>query len=107
DAGFGDEEAPPEDPAKPIRIAIAGRPNVGKSTLLNALVGEERSMTGPEAGITRDAVHVDWSYNDRALQLVDTAGLRRRARVVDYIEKMSVEDSLRAIRLAQVVVMVI
>jgi len=108
EAGFGDAEAPEEeDGAAPIKIAIVGRPNVGKSTLLNALVGEERSMTGPEAGITRDAVHVDWEFGGKKLRLVDTAGLRRKARVVDVIEKMSVDDTLRAIRLAQVVVVVL
>jgi len=107
ETGFGDEEAPEEDLSKPIKIAIAGRPNVGKSTLLNALVGEERAMTGPEAGITRDAIHVDWAFGGRKLRLVDTAGLRRRARVVNHIERMSVEDTMRAIRLAQVVIMVI
>ena len=105
--GFGDEEQPEEDPEVPIKVAIVGRPNVGKSTFLNAILGEERSMTGPEAGITRDAVHVDWEFDGRKLRLVDTAGLRRRARVVHHIEKMSVEDSLRAIRLAQVVILVI
>lgn len=107
ETGFGDEEISAEDLSKPIKVAIAGRPNVGKSTLLNAILGEERSMTGPEAGITRDAVHVDWEFGGRQLRLVDTAGLRRKAKVVNYIERMAVEDSLRAIRLAQVVVMVI
>lgn len=108
ETGFGDApEESKEDLENPIKIAIAGRPNVGKSTLLNALVGEERSMTGPEAGITRDAVHVDWEFGGRKMRLVDTAGLRRRTRVVDTIEKMSVEDTLRAMRLAQVVVLVI
>ncbi|MFH1159173.1 MAG: ribosome biogenesis GTPase Der [Pseudomonadota bacterium] len=107
DTGFGDQEDTGEDRNNPIKIAIIGRPNVGKSTLLNALLGEERSMTGPEAGITRDAVHVDWEYGGRKLRLVDTAGLRRKTRVVGDIEKMAVEDTLRAIRLAQVVVMVI
>lgn len=105
--GFGDEDIAPEDNKNPIKIAIAGRPNVGKSTLLNALVGEERSMTGPEAGITRDAVTVDWAFQDRPLRLVDTAGLRRKSKIYDAIEKLSVEDSLRAVRLAQVVVLVI
>jgi GTP-binding protein len=105
--GFGDEEAPPEDVTRPLRVAIVGRPNVGKSTLLNALLGEERSMTGPEAGITRDAVHADWEFSGRKLQLVDTAGLRRKARVTEQIERMSAEDSLRAIRLAEVVILVI
>jgi GTP-binding protein len=106
--GFGDqEEKPGDDKNNPIKIAIVGRPNVGKSTLLNALVGEERSMTGPESGITSDAVHVDWEFGGRKLRLVDTAGLRRKARVINVIEKMSVDDTLRAIRLAQVVVMVL
>ena len=107
EVGFGDEAAPEDDVTNPIKIAIAGRPNVGKSTLLNALVGEERSMTGPEAGITRDAVHVDWEFGGRLLRLVDTAGLRRKSRVVGTIERMAVDDTLRAIRLAQVVVLVI
>lgn len=107
ETGFGDEEAPPEDPENPIKIAIVGRPNVGKSTLMNALVGEERSMTGPEAGITRDAVHVDWQFNGVKMRLVDTAGLRKKSRVFETIEKMAVDDTLRAIRLAQVAILVI
>lgn len=100
------EQAEP-DPEKPIKIAIVGRPNVGKSTLLNTILQEQRVMTGPEAGITRDAVSVDWTYKDRPFRLVDTAGMRRKAKVQDIIEKMSVEDSLRAIRLAQVVILVL
>ncbi len=96
-----------DDPEKPIKIAIVGRPNVGKSTLLNAIVDEQRVMTGPEAGITRDAIAVDWEYDGRKFKLVDTAGLRRRARVTDHIEKMSTEDSFRAIRLAQIVILVL
>lgn len=99
--------APDDDPDKPIKIAIVGRPNVGKSTLLNTLLNDHRVMTGPEAGITRDAVAVDWEFQGRKIRLVDTAGMRRRAKVQDDIEKMSVEDSLRAIRLAQVVVLVL
>ena len=96
-----------DDPDKPIKIAIVGRPNVGKSTLLNAIVEEQRVMTGPEAGITRDAIAVDWSYEDRKFKLVDTAGLRRQSKVSDNIEKMSAEDSYRAIRLAQIVILVL
>lgn len=107
ETGFGDEAENPEDLENPIKVAIAGRPNVGKSTLLNAIVGEERSMVGPEAGITRDAIHVDWEFGGRKMRLIDTAGLRRRARIFDVIEKMSVQDTLRAIRLAQVVVLMI
>jgi GTPase len=105
--GFGDMEPAPEENAKPLKVAIVGRPNAGKSTLLNALVGEERSMTGPEAGITRDAVHVDWEFEGRKIRLVDTAGMRKRARIINEIEQMSVDDSLRAIRLAEIVIMMI
>jgi GTP-binding protein len=95
------------EPPRPIKLAIAGRPNVGKSTLMNALLEDERVMTGPEAGITRDAITVPWSYNDQEYQLVDTAGLRHKAKVVDKIEKMSVEDTMRIIRLAQIVIFVV
>ena len=105
DFEFQDDNAPALQ--KPIKIAIVGRPNVGKSTLLNAIIEDERVMTGPEAGITRDSIAVDWDYNGQAFRLVDTAGMRRRSKVVNAIEKMSVEDSLRAIRLAQVVVLVL
>jgi GTP-binding protein len=104
DFEFEQEE---DDPEKPLKIAIVGRPNVGKSTLLNAIVEDQRVMTGPEAGITRDAIAVDWNYKDRPFKLVDTAGMRRKAKVQDAIEKMSVEDSMRAIRLAQIVILVI
>ncbi|MCZ0734029.1 ribosome biogenesis GTPase Der [Phreatobacter sp. AB_2022a] len=93
-----------DDPAKPIPVAIVGRPNAGKSTLVNALIGEERLLTGPEAGITRDAIAVDWDWGGRKFRLVDTAGLRKRARIEDKLEKLSVADALRAIRFAQVVV---
>ncbi len=96
-----------DDPEKPIKIAIVGRPNVGKSTLMNTILGDQRVMTGPEAGITRDAITVEWEYKGRPFRLVDTAGMRRKSKVVDAIERMSVEDSLRAIRLAQVVVLVL
>lgn len=100
---------PPEEleEVKAIKIAIVGRPNGGKSTLLNALVGEQRSMTGPEAGITRDAITVNWDYKGINLRLVDTAGMRKKSSIVNNIEKMAVDDSLRAIRLAQVVVLVL
>ncbi|PCJ98167.1 MAG: ribosome biogenesis GTPase Der [Zetaproteobacteria bacterium] len=96
-----------DDPDKPIKIAIVGRPNVGKSTLLNTILNEQRVMTGPEAGITRDAIAVDWSYQGRKFKLVDTAGLRRRSKISNNIEKMSTEDSFRAIRLAQIVILVL
>lgn len=100
-------DASPDDPEKSLKIAIVGRPNVGKSTLLNTIIGDHRVMTGPEAGITRDAIAVDWVYNERKFRLVDTAGMRKKNKVVDNIEKMAVEDSMRAIRLAQVVVLVL
>ena len=104
DYEFSQDEEPAENP---LKIAIVGRPNVGKSTLMNAILKEPRVMTGPEAGITRDAIAVDWAYEGRMLRLVDTAGIRKKAKVQDAVEKMSVEDSLRAIRLAQVVILVI
>jgi GTP-binding protein len=95
------------EPVRAIQLAIVGRPNVGKSTLLNSLVGEDRVLTGPEAGMTRDAISVEWTYKDRPIRLVDTAGIRRRARVDDKLEKLAVADALRVIRLAQVVVLVV
>jgi GTP-binding protein len=98
------EREVPDD--KPIRIAVVGRPNAGKSTLVNRLIGEERLLTGPEAGITRDAIPVDWTWNDRRVRLVDTAGLRRKAKVQEKLEKLSTQDSLRAIRFAEVVLLV-
>jgi GTPase len=94
-------------PVKPLQLAIVGRPNVGKSTLVNRLVGEERLLTGPEAGITRDAIAVEWTWQDRPIRLVDTAGLRRRPRVEGKIEELSVGDALRAIRFAEIVVLVL
>jgi GTP-binding protein len=90
-----------------LQLAVVGRPNVGKSTLVNRLIGEERLLTGAEAGITRDAIAVDWRYKDRAIRLIDTAGLRRRPRVVAKVEKLSVADALRAVRFAQVVVLLV
>ena len=101
------DETDEPDGDKPLQLAIVGRPNAGKSTLLNRLVGEERTITGPEPGITRDAIAVAWSYKGRAVNLVDTAGMRRRARVVERLEKLSVDDSLRVIRMAEVVVLMV
>ena len=88
----------------PIRIAVVGRPNTGKSTLINRLLGEERLLTGPEAGITRDAIAVDLDWQGRRLRIHDTAGLRRRGRVAEKLEKLSVADALNAIRFAEVVI---
>jgi len=95
-----------DEPDKPIRIAIIGRPNAGKSTLINRLIGEDRLLTGPEAGITRDSISVDWEYEGQNIRLVDTAGMRRKARVQEKLEKLSVADTIRAITFAEVVVLV-
>ena len=95
-----------EDSEKPIRIAIVGRPNAGKSTLVNRLIGEDRLLTGPEAGITRDAIPVDWAFEGKQIRLVDTAGLRRKARVHEKLEKLSTSDTIRAITFAEVVILV-
>ncbi|MCW0233789.1 MAG: ribosome biogenesis GTPase Der [Ferrovibrio sp.] len=96
-----------DDPSKPIQLAIVGRPNAGKSTLVNALIGSDRLLTGPEPGLTRDAIAIQWEYQGRNVKLVDTAGLRRKSRVEQKLEKLSVADTLRTIRLAQVVVLVL
>ena len=98
------ETAEDEDP---LQLAVVGRPNVGKSTLINHLIGEERLLTGPEAGITRDSISVEWRFRDRPLRLVDTAGLRRKARVSDRVEKLSAGETARAIDFAHVVVLLL
>jgi GTPase len=98
------EETKTDAASRPIRVAVVGRPNSGKSTLVNRLLGEERLLTGPEAGITRDAIAVDLSWHGRPFRLYDTAGLRRRSRVDGKLEKLSVADALGAIRFAEVVV---
>ena len=91
----------------PLKLAIVGRPNAGKSTLVNKMLGEERMITGPEAGITRDSISMDWQWNGRRVQLVDTAGLRKRAKVEDKLEKLSAFDTKRAIDYAEVVVLLL
>ncbi|WP_445500560.1 ribosome biogenesis GTPase Der [Microvirga sp. G4-2] len=101
------EEEEEEDPNKPLQVAIVGRPNAGKSTLINRMVGEDRLLTGPEAGITRDSISLDWEWRGRLVKLFDTAGLRKRARVEDKLEKLSVADALRAVRFAEVVVVLL
>ena len=102
----------PESPDAPLKLAIVGRPNAGKSTLINKLLGQDRLITGPEAGITRDSIAVDWQWTDghgqpRAVRLIDTAGMRKRAKVQEKLEKLSVADALRAIDFAEVVVLLL
>ncbi|HET9149629.1 MAG TPA: ribosome biogenesis GTPase Der [Alphaproteobacteria bacterium] len=96
-----------ERPAGPLRLAVVGRPNVGKSTLVNALIGRERMLTGPEPGLTREAIPVDWEWQGRSVRLVDTAGLRKRGKIGEGLERLSAADTLRAIRLAEVAVLTI
>ncbi|KKJ76581.1 GTPase Der [Kiloniella litopenaei] len=91
----------------PLQLAIVGRPNVGKSTLINKLIDEDRLLTGPEAGITRDAIAIEWEYRGKPLKLVDTAGLRRRSKIEDKVEKLSASDTIRALKYAQVVALVL
>ncbi|MGB3166460.1 MAG: ribosome biogenesis GTPase Der [Alteraurantiacibacter sp.] len=113
-AEAGEEvELEEHDPAAPLSLAIVGRPNAGKSTLINRLLGEDRLLTGPEAGITRDSISVDWDWTHpktgeaRTIKLIDTAGMRKRAKVVDKLEKLSVSDGLRAVDYAEVVVLLL
>ncbi|WP_375288002.1 ribosome biogenesis GTPase Der [Sphingomonas sp.] len=103
---FG-KDAEDEGPDVPLKIAIVGRPNAGKSTLVNRMLGEDRMITGPEAGITRDAIASDWMWQGRAVRLVDTAGMRKRAKVQDKLEKLSVADALHAVDFAEVVVLLL
>jgi GTP-binding protein len=116
----GEDDAEPEpedeeefDPQSVLKLAIVGRPNAGKSTLINRFLGEDRLLTGPEAGITRDSIAVDWQWNDprtgedRPIRLIDTAGMRKKAQVVDKLEKMSVADARHAIDFAEVVVLLL
>ena len=106
-----DEEEPEEEdedrPDAPLKLAIVGRPNAGKSTLVNRMLGEERMITGPEAGITRDSISLDWEWRGRAVRLVDTAGLRKRAKVDDKLERLSVADTRRSIEHAELVVLLL
>ncbi|PJR16137.1 ribosome biogenesis GTPase Der [Sinorhizobium meliloti] len=105
--GTEDEEVEPAyDETKPLRVAIVGRPNAGKSTLINRFLGEDRLLTGPEAGITRDSISVEWDWRGRTIKMFDTAGMRRKAKVQEKLEKLSVADALRAIRFAETVVIV-
>lgn len=105
DADACEDKAP--EPPKPIRVAIVGRPNAGKSTLVNAMLGEDRMITGPEPGLTRDSVASDIVYKGHAIRIFDTAGLRRKVRISELAEKLSASDAVRAIRFAEVVVLLI
>ena len=107
DAGELEVEEEPSANDRPIRLAIVGRPNSGKSTLVNALLGEERMITGPEPGLTRDAVATDFTWRNRPIRLFDTAGLRRKARVSEVAEKLAASDAVRAMRFAEVVVLLV
>jgi GTPase len=103
----GDAGEQEEGRAKPLQLAIVGRPNVGKSTLVNRLIGEERVLTGPEPGITRDAIAIEWHWGGRPIRLIDTAGMRRRARIEARLERLSVADTLRAVRFAETVILIL
>jgi GTP-binding protein len=113
DAEATDDEDEDGPPRGPLKLAIVGRPNAGKSTLINRLLGEDRLLTGPEAGITRDSIATDWQWTDpksgeqRAVRLIDTAGMRKKARVVEKLEKLSVADARHAIDFAEVVVLLL
>ena len=102
-----DAELDNQEDDAPLRLAVVGRPNVGKSTLVNALIGEERVITGPEAGLTRDAIAVEWEWDGRRVRLHDTAGLRKRGKVDDRLERMSAADTIRAINFAEIVLLLV
>ncbi len=109
DEGEAEDE---ESPNAPLKLAIVGRPNAGKSTLVNKLLGEDRMITGPEAGITRDSISIEWEWPDdegnlRAVRLIDTAGMRKRAKIEEKLEKLSVMDAMRAVDFAEVVVLLL
>jgi GTPase len=105
--GVEEEEEDAFAEGGPLKLAIVGRPNAGKSTLVNKLLGEDRMITGPEAGITRDAISIEWEFEGRPVRLIDTAGLRRKAKVEDKLEKLSAADTAHAIDFAEVVVLLL
>ena len=114
DGDFDPDTPFEDDPDKPLRVAILGRPNAGKSTLINHILGQDRLLTGPEAGITRDSISVNWTWESdhapngaRPITLWDTAGVRRKSRVIEKLEKLSVADGLRAVKFAEVVVLLV
>ena len=102
-----EEDGSEADITKPLRIAVLGRPNAGKSTLLNQILGENRLLTGPEPGLTRDSIGLETEWKERKLKLFDTAGLRRRARITEKLEKLAVADALRAVKFAEVVILLL
>ncbi|SIT03255.1 ribosome biogenesis GTPase Der [Paracoccus saliphilus] len=106
DSGEGAEDWRPSE-ARPLQLAVIGRPNAGKSTLINKIIGEDRLLTGPEAGITRDSISVTTEFMGTPMRVFDTAGMRKRAKVTDKVEKLSVADGLRAVRFAEVVVVLL
>ena len=109
EAELGDEDAPVPVPtnAKPLQVAVVGRPNAGKSTLINQIMGEDRLLTGPEAGITRDAISLRTVWDDVPMRIFDTAGMRKKAKIQEKLEKLSVSDGLRAVKFAEVVVVLL
>ena len=105
--GDGEERAEERLPLRPLQMVIVGRPNAGKSTLINRLIGRERLLTGPEAGITRDAIGIDWTWHKRPVKLWDTAGMRKKAKVKEKLEKLSVGDAIRAAKYGEVAVVLL
>lgn len=104
---FEDDDTEPEDANKPVRLAILGRPNVGKSTLINSLIHEDRLLTSDQPGVTRDSIEIPWSFEGQAITLLDTAGIRKKARIHDSLESASIKHSFEAVKYAQVVILVL
>jgi GTP-binding protein len=102
-----DDDTPETPPSGPLQLAVIGRPNAGKSTLINRILGQDRLLTGPEAGITRDAISVQTEWGGTPMRIFDTAGMRKRAKVQDKLEKLSVSDGLRAVKFAEIIVVLL
>ena len=105
--GDADTDVPAITPERPLQVAVVGRPNAGKSTLINKILGEDRLLTGPEAGITRDAISLQTEWSGTPMRIFDTAGMRKKAKVQEKLEKLSVSDGLRAVKFAEVVVVLL